>query len=121
MSIIYSNLFAQYGLFTMLVGMYFLTLILTSFVTNIAAVSIVFPLAYSISHELSIDATSFYLAIAFAASAAFLTPVSYQTNLMVYGPGSYKFRDFVKIGVPITILYSITILSYIAIKYNMIT
>lgn len=121
MSIIYSNLFAPYGLFTMLVGMYFLTLILTSFVTNIAAVSIVFPLAYSISHELGIDATSFYLAIAFAASAAFLTPVSYQTNLMVYGPGSYKFRDFVKIGVPITILYSITILSYIAIKYNMIT
>lgn len=117
-SLVYSDLFSSYGNFTVLFGLFLLTLILTSFVTNIAAVSIVFPLAYSLSHELGLDGTAFYLAIAFAASAAFLTPVSYQTNLMVYGPGSYKFKDFVKIGVPITIVYSITVLGFIAFKYG---
>ncbi|MCK5824574.1 MAG: SLC13 family permease [Ichthyobacteriaceae bacterium] len=118
--VIYNSLFYSYGSYTMLIGLYFLTLILTSFVTNIAAVSITFPLAYSIVQELNIDGTPFYLAIAFAASAAFLTPVSYQTNLMVYGPGSYNFRNFIKFGTPMAIIYSITILLFIALKYNLL-
>ncbi len=99
------------------VGMFLLTLLLTSFVTNVAAVSIVFPIAFSLVHDLNLNPTSVYLSIAFAASAAFITPMSYQTNLMVYGPGNYKMKDFVKIGMPMTLIYAILSLSFIIINY----
>lgn len=82
-----------------------------------AAVSIAFPVAYSLSHDMGLDPTGFYVAIAFGASASFLTPVGYQTNLMIYGPGNYKTADFLKIGVPFTLLYSITCMTYIILMY----
>lgn len=87
-----------------------ITTLLTSFITNVGAVSITFPLAYSISNTLAVDGTPFYLAIAYAASAAFLTPIGYQTNLIVYGPGGYNFRDFLRVGLPVTVIYLITVL-----------
>ncbi len=87
-----------------------ITTLLTSFITNVGAVSITFPLAYSLSNSLEVDGTPFYLAIAYAASAAFLTPIGYQTNLIVYGPGGYNFRDFLRVGLPVTVIYLVTVL-----------
>lgn len=92
---------------SIIVVLYFITVLFTSFVTNVAAVSIIFPLAFELIHDLGLNPTPTYLALAFGALAAFLTPVSYQTNLMVYGPGKYAFKDFVKIGLPFTLLYSL--------------
>tara|TARA_Y100000782_G_scaffold111225_1_gene138829 strand:- start:6899 stop:8680 length:1782 start_codon:yes stop_codon:yes gene_type:complete len=112
------GVFRPYGEIGILLGLYFITLILTSFVTNVAAVSIVFPVAYTLVHEIGLSGTPFYLAIAFAASAAFLTPVSYQTNLMIYGPGNYRFNDFLKVGAPMTVLYSLICITYLIIRYN---
>ena len=109
----YLSFFSAFGVEVLLVSLFVLTLILTSFVTNVAALSIVFPLAFQIVHDYGVDGTAFYLAIAFAASAAFITPVSYQTNLIVYGPGGYKFKDFVQFGLPLTLLYSIVVLVYL--------
>ncbi|MCX2739965.1 SLC13 family permease [Pontibacter anaerobius] len=111
------NLFEAGGKFGILIGLFLITVLLTSFVTNVAAVSIAFPIAYSISHSLNLSPTGFYVAIAFGASASFMTPVGYQTNLMIYGPGSYKTKDFLKIGVPFTLLYSLTCLIYIILRY----
>lgn len=81
------------------------TAILTSLITNVAAVSISFPVAYALSNDMGFEGAPFYLTIAFAASAAFLTPMAYQTNMMVYGPGGYKSIDFLKLGLPLLIIY----------------
>jgi di/tricarboxylate transporter len=102
------QLFGQLGDTGIIIGLFMLTLLLTSFVTNVAAVSIVFPLAYQLISDLQLNSVAVFLVIAFGASAAFLTPVSYQTNLMVYGPGNYRVKDFLKIGIPFTLLYSVT-------------
>jgi len=103
------------GTWAIILGLLLITTLLTSFVTNVGAVSITFPLAYSISSSLGIDGMPLYLAIAYAASAAFLTPIGYQTNLIVYGPGGYTFRDFLKIGLPVTMIYLATV--YLMLRF----
>lgn len=105
------------GNWAVILGLLIITTLLTSFITNVGAVSITFPLAYSISNSLNLDGMPFYLAIAYAASAAFLTPIGYQTNLIVYGPGGYTFRDFFKVGLPVTIVYLATVYGMIRILY----
>jgi di/tricarboxylate transporter len=99
------SLLEPYGNISILIGLMFITNILTSLIGNVGAVSICFPLAYSLSVKLGIDGAPYYLGIAYAASAAFMTPISYQTNLIIYGPGGYTFKDFFKIGLPVNILY----------------
>ncbi len=111
------SIFQPMGIPFLMLGVFLLTLVLTSFITNVAAVSIAFPIVFAIVKDLGIDGTPFYLCIAFAASASFLTPISYQTNLMVYGPGGYKFRDFFKIGFPLTILYATVTVTYLYFVY----
>lgn len=107
----------DYGTTAIIISLLLITTLLTSFVTNVGAISIAFPLAYAISNNLQIDGMPFYLAIAYAASAAFLTPIGYQTNLIIYGPGGYTFRDFFKIGIPVAIVYLATVLLMIKLLY----
>jgi di/tricarboxylate transporter len=80
----------------------------------------VFPLAFELIKNAGLNPTATYLALAFGASAAFLTPIGYQTNLMVFGPGKYKFVDFFKIGLPFLILYSATALITIFAVHNLL-
>jgi di/tricarboxylate transporter len=99
---------------TLLISVLFLiTLVLTSLITNAAAVAIMFPIALSMGTQYGYSVTPFFVTIAFAASASFLTPIGYQTNLMVMGPGNYRFSDYFKIGFPLTIIYSAVCLIYI--------
>ena len=105
-----------YGPLALLAGIMIFTTILTSFITNVGAVAIVFPVVLAVTQDLGLDGTPYYLGLAYAASAAFLTPIGYQTNLIVYGPGGYRFRDFFRIGLPVTIIYvgmTIAMLIYI--------
>ncbi len=111
------NLTASLGPMAVLASLLGITTLLTSFITNVGAVSIMFPLAYAVSNTLQIDGMPLYLGIAYGASAAFLTPIGYQTNLIVYGPGGYNFRDFFRIGLPITIIYLATVLVMIKMLY----
>lgn len=112
------SIFRPFGVKGLIVGVYLLTLIMTSFVTHVAAISIVFPITYGVIQQTpDVNPIAFYIAIAFAASASFHVPFTYQTNLMVYGPGNYKFKDFLKVGTPITIIYSILTLAFILLYY----
>jgi di/tricarboxylate transporter len=99
------GLFEPIGRTAILVGLIIITSLLTSLIGNVGAVSISFPIAMGISGGLHMEGMPFFLGIAYAASAAFITPFSYQTNLLIYGPGGYNFRDFLKIGVPVTLIY----------------
>jgi di/tricarboxylate transporter len=93
------------------------TLMLTTLITNAAAVSIMFPIAFQMGEILQHQPTPYFVAIAFAASADFITPIGYQTNLMVMGPGNYAFRDYTKIGLPLTLIYSFIALIFIHYFY----
>jgi di/tricarboxylate transporter len=100
-------------------SLFIVTTLLTALITNAAAVSIVFPIAMSVAEQMDLSYTPFFVAIAFAASGDFMTPIGYQTNLMVYGPGGYTFRDFFKVGAPLTLMYIILCIGFISYFYNL--
>jgi len=83
------------------------TAILTAMITNNAAAILMFPVAIAMAEHLQVSFLPFVISIMVAASASFATPIGYQTNLMVFGPGGYHFKDFVIMGVPLTILVGI--------------
>ena len=87
-----------------LVLIYFITLVVTELITNNAAAALMFPFALATAKTLNVSYLPFVVAVMMAASAGFATPIGYQTNLMVYGPGGYKFSDYVKVGVPLDLL-----------------
>ena len=93
-----------FGPTAVLGGIYFLTLIFTEILTNNAAAALAFPIAHAASRNMGLDFMPFGVAIAIAASAGFATPLGYQTHLMVYGAGGYRFSDYVRIGVPLDLL-----------------
>lgn len=101
------NLLAPLGILGLLAGVYLATSILAAYITNVASVAILFPIVLSIAAEKDLNPLPFVLLIAYAAAANFMTPIGYQTNMMVYGPGSYKFTDYMKIGLPLTVIYGI--------------
>ncbi|ERS11301.1 potassium transporter TrkA [Marinobacter sp. EN3] len=83
---------------------YVLTAVFTEVITNNAAAVLMFPIALAVSEQLGVNFLPFAVAVMFAASASFITPLGYQTNLMVYGPGRYRFTDYVRIGTPLSVL-----------------
>ena len=81
-----------------------LTALFTEFVTNNAAAAIMFPVGFACATTLAVDPRPFAMGIALASSLCFITPFGYQTNLIVYGPGNYQFRDYVRLGVPLKLI-----------------
>ena len=90
------------GVWGVAFGLVVATLFLTEIVTNAGAVALMVPLAVRVAADVGSDPRSFVLGVAVAASASFLTPIGYQTNTMVYGPGRYHFGDYLRLGLPIT-------------------
>jgi len=84
---------------------YLITMILTEVSSNTATAIIMTPIVMAVTNQIGINPRPFIFAVCFAASASFITPVGYQTNLMVYGPGGYKFSDFIKVGMPLSIIF----------------
>jgi len=87
----------------LLAMIYLVAMILTEVSSNAATAIIMTPIALAASAKLGLDPRPFIFAICFAASASFITPIGYQTNLMVYGPGGYKFSDYIRVGLPLSI------------------
>jgi di/tricarboxylate transporter len=101
------NLFQPFGVIGLLFGIYIITALLASYITYSAAIAIVFPISLTMAVNQGLDPMPFILIVAHAAAANFMTPIGYQTNLMVYGPGRYSFKDFFKVGFPLTVLYMV--------------
>ncbi|MEG9296042.1 SLC13 family permease [Mangrovibacillus sp. Mu-81] len=92
------------GTFGLLVIIYVITNIFTEIISNSAAAVLMFPIAIEISQQNQVEPMAFAVAITIAASAGFSTPIGYQTNLIVYGPGGYKFIDYLRVGIPLNII-----------------
>jgi di/tricarboxylate transporter len=84
--------------------LYAITVVFTEVIGHAAAAVLMFPLVVTSAAGLGVDAMPFAVAIMLAASLSFLTPIGYQTNLMVYGPGGYRFGDYARVGAPLTLL-----------------
>jgi len=87
-------------------------------ITNNAAAVLVFPIAIGVAEQLGVSPMPFIVAVMFAASASFMTPLGYQTNLMVMGPGGYTFRDYLKIGFPMSVVVAVISLTVIPMVWG---
>ncbi len=93
-----------FGIIGIIVILYLVTNIFTELITNSASAVLMFPIALEVSTQMNMDYIGFIVLIAVASSASFITPIGYQTNLIVYGPGGYKFTDYIKVGAPLSLL-----------------
>lgn len=96
-----------------LVMVYLVTVLFTAVINNNAAALLMFPIAQAVTTKLGVSIVPFALAIMMAASAEFSTPIGYQTNLMVYGPGGYRFSDYLRIGLPLNAVVAVVSLTMI--------
>jgi di/tricarboxylate transporter len=95
----------QHGPWIMLSLVYLLASALTEVVSNNAVGVLLTPIAIGIAQQLGVDPRPFVVAVMFGASASFATPIGYQTNTFVYGAGGYRYTDFVKVGLPLNLLF----------------
>lgn len=101
-----------------MVVIFFITLLLTEVITNSAAAALIFPIAYNIAIGLGVNPLPLVMAVAFAASGSFISPYGYQTNIMVFNAGNYKLADFIKFGWPITLAYSLVVLTLLPLVFS---
>lgn len=111
------TLFGGLGQTGILVAAVVATIALTELITNNAAALLMFPIALGVAPEAGVDPRGMAVAIAIAASASFLTPIGYQTNTMVYGPGGYRISDYFKVGLPMTALAVAAIVVLVPVLY----
>lgn len=109
-----------FGMIALLAGIFVITNLLASIITNIGAAAIILPISLSLAEQLGANPKPFALIVAFAAAASFITPIGYQTNLMVYGPGGYTFKDFMRIGLPLSILFMIVSVSVLTVQFGLV-
>jgi di/tricarboxylate transporter len=102
------DLSATTGAYTLLAMTFIITALLSQIITNNAAAALCFPVALSVATQLGVSPMPFFMVACVAASTSFCTPICYQTNMIVQGLGGYSFMDFVKIGLPLTILVFLT-------------
>lgn len=109
----FMELFNGWGVMGALIAVYLITLVLTELITNNAAAALAFPIGYSMALGYGVDPMPFIMAVLFGASASFISPYGYQTNLLVFSVGNYTLLDYVKVGLPMSIIYSVLVLTLI--------
>ncbi|WP_458735156.1 SLC13 family permease [Zobellella taiwanensis] len=110
-------LFSGHGVLGAFIGVYIITLLLTETVTNNAAAALAFPIGLSTAQAFGADPMPFIMAVAFGASACFIVPFGYQTHLMVYSPGRYRMTDYIKAGLPVSLIYSAGVLTLVPMVF----
>lgn len=110
--------FGVFGIYGSFVGIYLLTLLLTETITNNAAAALVFPISYATATALDVSVMPFIFAVAYGASASFMMPYGYQTNLMVSSLGGYRATDFFKIGWIVSLVYSAVVLVMVPMVFG---
>ncbi|MDR7121180.1 SLC13 family permease [Rheinheimera soli] len=111
------QVFSGYHLFWALAALYFFTLMLTELMSNNAAAALACPLAISLAKAFGIDPMPLIMAVLFGASASFISPWGYQTNLLVFTVGNYKLSQYIKVGLPMALAYSIAVLTLIPLFF----
>lgn len=111
------TLFDGYGVYGAFIGVFLITLVLTETVTNNAAAALAFPIGLSTAQAFGAEPMPFIMAVAFGASACFMVPFGYQTHLMVYSPGRYRMLDYLKAGLPVSLLYSAGVLILVPLVF----
>lgn len=113
-----TSTFGTFGIYGSFIGVYLITLLLTEIITNNAAAALSFPIAYATAVSLDVNILPFVFAVAFGASASFMMPYGYQTNLMVSSLGGYKIKDFIKIGWIVSLVYSLTVIIFVPLFFE---
>ena len=93
------------GPLALLAAFFGATMLLTEVMSNNATVALLLPIAITTAQAIGVDPRAFMFAVVFAASSSFMTPVGYQTNAMIYGPGQYRFKDFARVGAPLNLIF----------------
>jgi len=109
--------FSDFGVWGAFVGVYLLTVLLTEVVTNNAAAALAFPIALAAAQAFGVDPKPFVMIVCYGASACFLIPFGYQTHLMVFTPGRYRVMDFVRVGLPVSLVYSLIALVLVPVVF----
>ncbi|MCB9541914.1 MAG: SLC13 family permease [bacterium] len=109
--------FADLGPHAIILGVFLVTNLLTNFISNAAAAALMTPLALEAASLFAIDARPLLLTVAFSASLSFVTPIGYQTNTLIYGPGNYRFVDYLKLGGPLTLICAALITALVPIVW----
>ena len=99
------NPLLEMGPLVVLACIYGITAVLTELMSNNASAILLVPIAFSAAELMGVSVRPFLMAITFAASTSFATPIGYQTNTMIYAPGGYRFSDYARIGVPLNIIF----------------
>ncbi|MBF0587313.1 SLC13 family permease [Prosthecochloris sp. N3] len=107
----------MFGDIGVMIGVYGVTAVLGSLMLNKAAVALLFPVVLTLAQQTGMDPLGLILCMTFAAAANFLSPVGFQTNMMVYGPGGYSFKDFFRIGLPLTVMYMTVTVGVLSVMY----
>lgn len=108
---------AQYGPYLVLLGLYFITTFISSIMSDGATAVMLSPIAISLAQQMDVNPRAFLFAVMFAASTCYLTPIGCKTNMMIYGPGKYKFMDFVRVGGLLVFLGGITVSTFLYFAY----
>jgi di/tricarboxylate transporter len=95
------------GPYVTLACIYVMGVLASELLSNNAAAVLMFPFAIATADQMALSPRPFILAVVFSASACFATPIGYQTHMMVYGPGGYRFNDFMKVGLPLDLLLAV--------------
>ena len=99
------NAVGGFGPIALLAAFFGATMLLTEVMSNNATVALLLPIAITTAHSIDANPRTFMFAVVFAAASSFMTPVGYQTNTMIYGPGQYRFVDFVRVGAPLNLIF----------------
>jgi di/tricarboxylate transporter len=108
----------SFGPVAVLASIYLATMMLSEFLHHNASAALMFPIAVAAANQAGVDPRSFVIAVALGANCAFASPVTYQTHLLVYGPGGYRFTDFVRIGLPLNIICAIISIAVIPMVWS---